>query len=45
MKVRPEGWRGIQARERAIKEGLYLILNDIAEVERIFLIIQRQREY
>ncbi|MFN0106817.1 MAG: hypothetical protein ACKV2U_32585 [Bryobacteraceae bacterium] len=44
-KVRSDGWRGIQAREQAMKRGLFLILNDIAEVERTFLIIQRQPEY
>ena len=43
MNVRPDGWRGIQAREQVIKHELYLILKDIAEVERIFLIIQQQR--
>ena len=43
--VRPDGWRGIQAREQVIKSALYGILQDEAEVERIFLIIRQQREY
>jgi type I restriction enzyme R subunit len=44
-RVRPDGWRGVQARERVIKAALYEILQDEAEVERIFLIIKAQREY
>ena len=44
-RVRPDGWRGIQAREQVIKGALYGELKDEAEVERIFLIIKQQREY
>jgi type I restriction enzyme R subunit len=44
-KVRPDGWRGVQAREQVIKAALYGILQDVAEVERIFLIIKAQAEY
>ena len=43
--VRPDGWRGVQAREQIIKAALYGVLQDIAEVERIFLIIKAQSEY
>ena len=43
--VRPDGWRGVQAREQFIKAALYKILQDGAEVERIFLIIKAQGEY
>ena len=43
--VRPDGWRGVQAREQVIKAALYGVLQDIAEVERIFLIIRAQTEY
>ncbi len=42
---RPDGWRGIQARENVIKAALYAILRDTAEVERLFLIVKAQREY
>lgn len=42
---RPDGWRGIQAREQVIKAALYRILKDSAEVERIFVIIKQQKEY
>ncbi|MFN0304214.1 MAG: UvrB domain 3-containing protein, partial [Burkholderiales bacterium] len=43
--VRPDSWRGVQAREQVIKAALYRVLQDVAEVERIFLIIKAQREY
>ena len=43
--ARPDGWRGVQAREQVIKAALYYVLWDVAEVERIFLIIKAQREY
>lgn len=43
--VRPDGWRGVETRERVIKQGLYAVLQDIDEVERIFLIIKAQKEY
>ncbi len=42
---RNDAWRGIQAREQVIKAALYGVLQDVAEVERIFLIIKQQREY
>jgi type I restriction enzyme R subunit len=43
--VRPDGWRGIQAREQVIKKAIYDVLQDEAEVERVFLIIKQQKEY
>jgi type I restriction enzyme R subunit len=43
--VRPDGWRGVQAREQIIKAALYKILQNEVEVERIFLIIKAQGEY
>ncbi|WP_169973970.1 type I restriction endonuclease subunit R [Tautonia rosea] len=42
---RPDGWRGVEPREKVIKMALYDILKDFGEVERIFLIIEAQREY
>jgi len=44
-KKRPDGWRGVQAREQVIKRALYDALGNVAEVERIFPIIKAQREY
>ncbi|MFA5914913.1 MAG: type I restriction enzyme endonuclease domain-containing protein, partial [Burkholderiales bacterium] len=43
--VRPDGWRGVQAREQIVKSALYGILQDVAAVERIFLIVKAQPEY
>ncbi|MFZ2956256.1 MAG: restriction endonuclease subunit R, partial [Candidatus Ozemobacteraceae bacterium] len=43
--VRPDAWRGVIPREQVIKAALHKILQDIDEVERIFLIIKAQREY
>ena len=42
---RPDGWRGVQSREQQVKAALYKILQDFAEVERVFLIIKAQKEY
>jgi type I restriction enzyme R subunit len=42
---RPAGWRGVEPRERVIKQALYELLKDVDEVERIFLIIREQAEY
>ena len=45
-RIRPDGWRGHQARENEIKRAVLPLLdNDVAEVERVFLIIRQQREY
>ena len=44
-RVRPDEWRGVQAREQVIKAALYASLQDEAEVERIFPIIKAQSEY
>jgi len=44
-RTRPDGWRGIQAREQVIKRALYELLQDVTEVERIFLIVKQQKEY
>jgi type I restriction enzyme R subunit len=44
-RVRPDDWRGIQAKEQIIKAALYGIVQDFAEVERIFLVIKRHKEY
>ncbi|MFB1478786.1 type I restriction endonuclease subunit R [Corallococcus sp. RDP092CA] len=44
-KVRPDGWRGVLAREQVIKAALYGVLQDVNEVERVFLIIKAQSEY
>jgi len=42
---RPDGWRGVQAKEMVIKQSLFNILGNEPEVERLFAIIKKQREY
>lgn len=44
-RVRPDSWRGVLPRENVIKQALWDILQDEDEVERIFRIIEAQREY
>jgi type I restriction enzyme R subunit len=49
--VRPDGWRGIETRERVIKGAIHNVLkknglvHDETEVERIFSIIEKHKEY
>ena len=45
LRVRPDTWRGVKAREQVIKRALYEVLQDEDAVERLFLVIERQREY
>jgi len=44
-RVRPDDWRGNQARENVIKAALFEILKNEDEVERIFKVIYQQTEY
>ncbi|MFY0610766.1 MAG: HsdR family type I site-specific deoxyribonuclease [Hyphomicrobiaceae bacterium] len=45
VNVRPDDWRGNIARENVIKRALYGVLQDEAEVERIFPIVKAQSEF
>ncbi|MFM7393841.1 MAG: type I restriction endonuclease subunit R [Cyanobium sp.] len=42
---RPDGWRGVQAKENIIKAALFEVLENQEDVERIFAIIFAQSEY
>lgn len=42
---RPDDWRGVSTRENVVKQALYKILKNKKEVERIFLLIYRHKEY
>jgi type I restriction enzyme R subunit len=45
-RVRPDSWRDNGGpKEKLIKAALYGLLQNIAEVERVFLIIKAQAEY
>ena len=43
--VRPDDWRGHQAKERIIQGALFALLQNEAAVDRIFQIIKAQSEY
>ena len=43
--ARPDGWRGLHAREQVVKAALFKVLHDEAEVERLFLIVKAQTAY
>ena len=43
--VRPDGWRGVQAKEQLIKAALFGVLQDAAAVERLFSVLLAQPEY
>ncbi len=42
---RPDAWRGVHAREQAVKQALHKVLGSEEAVERIFPIIKQQAEY
>jgi type I restriction enzyme R subunit len=42
---RPDGWRGVETKERTVKAAMYKVLENVEEVERLFPIIKAQREY
>jgi type I restriction enzyme R subunit len=44
-KTRPDDWRGVHPKENVIKAALYGVLQDQADVERVFPIIKAQKEY
>jgi len=42
---KPNGWRGIDTREKVVKQAIYSVLDDFEETERIFDIVKKQPEY
>ncbi|MPS82263.1 MAG: HsdR family type I site-specific deoxyribonuclease [Achromobacter sp.] len=42
---RPDGWRGVVAREQMVKQAMFEVLKDIKEVNRLFPIVFAQTEY
>ena len=45
LRVRPDGWRGSQAKERVIQGGLFNLLQDRDLVKEVFEVISAQGEY
>jgi len=41
----PDGWRGVGPREQRVKQAIFAIVGDEAEVERLFAIIEQQARY
>jgi type I restriction enzyme R subunit len=42
---RPDGWRGVLAKEQMVKQAMFDVLQDINEVNRLFPIVFAQKEY
>ncbi|MDP3702071.1 MAG: HsdR family type I site-specific deoxyribonuclease [Hylemonella sp.] len=42
---RPDGWRGVVAKEQMVKQAMFEVLLDIKEVNRLFPIVFAQKEY
>ena len=42
---RPDGWRGVVAKEQMVKQAMYEVLKDIQEVDRLFPIVFAQQDY
>lgn len=42
---RPDGWRGVVAKEQMVKQAMFEVLKDIKEVNRLFPIVFAQKEY
>ncbi len=45
MDRKPNGWRGIDTREKVVKQAIYNVLGSVEETERIFEIVVKQTEY
>jgi type I restriction enzyme R subunit len=45
VEYKPNGWRGVDTRERAVKKAIYDVLGSVSETERIFEIVKSQAEY
>jgi type I restriction enzyme R subunit len=42
---RPDGWRGVHAKEQIVKQAIFSVVKNVEETERLFLIIKAQSEY
>lgn len=42
---RPDGWRGVVAKEQLVKQAMFDVLKDIKDVNRLFPIVVAQKEY
>lgn len=42
---RPDGWRGVGAKEQMVRQAMFIVLKDIEEVNRLFPIVFAHKEY
>jgi type I restriction enzyme, R subunit len=42
---RPDGWRGIQAREQVVRQAIFDVVQNMEIVEPMFMIVKQQPEY
>ena len=42
---RPDSWRGVPAKENMVKQAMYVVLQNIDEVVRLYPIVYAQQEY
>jgi type I restriction enzyme R subunit len=42
---RPDGWRGVVAREQLVKQLMFEVLKDVELVRKLFPIVVAQKEY
>ncbi|RFP15079.1 type I restriction endonuclease subunit R [Duganella sp. BJB475] len=42
---RPDGWRGVVAKEQMVRQAMFDVLKDIKDVNRLFPIVFAQKEY
>ncbi len=45
IEYKPNGWRGVDTREKVVKQAIYSVLGNIEETERVFEIVKNQAEY
>ena len=45
VEYKPNGWRGIDTREKVVKKAIYSVLGNVEETERVFEIVKNQAEY
>lgn len=43
--VKPDKWKGDKAKEKVLLRGIYDVVNDYVEVDKVFNIIKEQKEY
>ena len=45
VEYKPDGWRGVDTKEKVLKQAIHSVLGNVEETERIFEIAKKQGEY